>query len=60
MMPPTENKTSEENPRFRRAMYLLILALLAGYAGFKAWHLSVAFEAWDGQVLEGTVSGAAK
>ncbi|WP_275041640.1 hypothetical protein [Leisingera sp. ANG-M7] len=41
-------------------MYLLILALLAGYAGFKAWHLSVAFEAWDGQVLEGSASGAAK
>lgn len=60
MMPPTENKTPEENPRFRRSMYLLILALLTGYAGFKAWHLSVAFEAWNGQVLEGTVSGAAK
>ncbi|MDC0657370.1 hypothetical protein N6L27_05120 [Leisingera sp. SS27] len=59
-MQRTENSQSEENPRFRRMMYLLILALLAGYAGFKAWHLSVAFEAWDGQVLEGTVSGAAK
>lgn len=60
MMQRTENTRSEENPRFRRTMYLLILALLAGYAGFKAWHLSVAFEAWDGQVLEGSASGAAK
>jgi len=51
---------AEENPRFRKAMYLLILALLAGYLGFKAWHLSVAFEAWDGQELDGVVSGAAK
>ncbi|UWQ78373.1 hypothetical protein K3725_13760 [Leisingera sp. S132] len=56
----TENTRPEENLRFRRMMYLLILALLAGYAGFKAWHLSVAFEAWNWQVLEGTVSGAAK
>ncbi|WP_264212327.1 hypothetical protein [Leisingera thetidis] len=51
---------AEENPRFRRAMYLLMLALLAGYIGFKAWHLSVAFEAWDGQRLEEEAPGAAK
>ncbi|MBQ4808834.1 hypothetical protein K3555_04500 [Leisingera sp. M527] len=51
---------AEENPRFRRAMYLLILALLTGYIGFKAWHLSVAFDAWENQSLEGAISGAAK
>lgn len=51
---------AEENPRFRKAMYLLILALLAGYIGFKAWHLSVAFDAWENQPLEGAISGAAK
>lgn len=53
-------RQAEENPRFRRAMYLLILALLAGYIGFKAWHLSVAFDAWEGQPLEGVVLGPAK
>lgn len=51
---------TEEDPRFRRNMYLLILFLLVGYIGFKAWHLSVAFEAWGNQPLEGEVVGAAK
>lgn len=51
---------AEESPGFRRAMYLLILALLAGYIGFKAWHLSVAFDAWEGQPLEGMALDAAK
>lgn len=51
---------AEEDPRFRRNMYLLILCLLVGYIGFKAWHLSVAFEAWGNQPLEGEVAGAAK
>ncbi|UWR91387.1 hypothetical protein K4K96_11780 [Phaeobacter inhibens] len=51
---------AEQDPRFRRTMYLLILALLAGYIGFKAWHLSVAFDAWENQSLEGAISGAAK
>lgn len=50
----------EENPRFRRAMYLMILALLVGYVGFKAWNLSVAFDAWGAQPIEGPVTGAAK
>ena len=51
---------AEENPQFRRAMYLLILALLTGYIGFKAWQLSVAFDAWEDQPLKDVVSGAAK
>ncbi len=51
---------AEENPRFRRAMYLIIMVLLVGYIGFKAWHLSMAFEAWEGQAIEGAVPGAAK
>lgn len=51
---------AEENPHFRRAMYLLILVLLVGYIGFKAWHFSVAFEAWEHQPLDSVISGAAK
>lgn len=51
---------AEEDPKFRRAMYLLILMLLAGYIGFKVWHLSVAFEVWGNQPLDGPVAGAAK
>ncbi|WP_271949891.1 hypothetical protein [Ruegeria faecimaris] len=41
-------------------MYLMILVLLVGYIGFKAWHLSMAFEAWEGQAIEKAVPGAAK
>ena len=51
---------AEENPRFRRMMYLLMLALLLGYLGFKGWHLSIAFEAFKDQPLEGSTAGAAK
>jgi cell division protein FtsB len=51
---------AEENPRFRRAMYLMLLLLLIGYIGFKAWHLSMAFGAWEGQAIVGDVPGAAK
>ena len=51
---------TEDDPGFRRAMYLLIFLLLAGYVGFKAWHLTLAFEAWDSQPLETPVVGAAK
>ncbi|WP_281286276.1 hypothetical protein [Ruegeria faecimaris] len=41
-------------------MYLMILVLLVGYIGFKAWHLSMAFEAWEGQAIAKAVPGAAK
>ncbi|WP_162798644.1 hypothetical protein [Sulfitobacter sp. SK012] len=51
---------AEENPRFRRAMYLLMFVLLLGYLTFKGWHLSVAFEAFKDQALEGPTAGAAK
>lgn len=41
-------------------MYLMILALLVGYIGFKGWHLSIAFEVWEWQEVEGPMPGAAK
>ncbi|MFY0681651.1 MAG: hypothetical protein JXR13_13845 [Thalassovita sp.] len=51
---------TEDNPRFRRAMYLMIMFLVLGYLGFKAWHLSMAFGAWEGQMIQGSLPGAAK
>lgn len=51
---------TEKEPKFRRAMYLMILALLVGYIGLKSWHISVAFEAWENQPLDGSLTGAAK
>ena len=41
-------------------MALVMLAALAGYVGYKSWHVSVALEAWGDQPIEGDTSGAAK
>ena len=50
----------EKEPHFRNAMYLLMAALLVSYFGLKAWQISIAFEAWETQPLDGPVVGAAK
>lgn len=50
----------EKDPRFRTAMYLLILTLLLGYVGVKTWHIRLAIAAYDGQAIEGGTKGAAK
>lgn len=55
-MPMAE--ASERDRRFRRSMYAFISALLLGYLAFKAWHISVAIDVFDGQVIE--AEGAAK
>ncbi len=51
-------EASERDRRFRRAMYGLIGGLLLGYLAFKAWHISIAIDVFDGQVIE--AEGAAK
>lgn len=53
-------EASSRDQRFRRSMYLLISALLLGYLAFKAWHITVAIEAFDGQVINAEGQGAAK
>jgi|GEM_PF-2640093 len=53
-------EASRRDQRFRRSMYLFIGALLLGYLAFKAWHITIAFEAFDGQVIDAGNLGAAK
>lgn len=53
-------EASERDRRFRRLIYGVIGALLIGYLAFKAWHVSVAIEAFEGQVIEADGLGAAK
>ncbi len=40
---------TEENKNFRNIMYGLMIALLLTYVGYKAWHLSLAMEMFEGQ-----------
>ena len=51
-------EASERDRRFRRSIYALIGALLLGYVAFKAWHISIAIDVFDGQAIE--AEGAAK
>lgn len=53
-------ETSERDLRFRRSIYAVIGALLIGYLAFKAWHVSIAIEAFDGQVIDADGRGAAR
>lgn len=46
--------------RSQRMFYLLILVLLLGYAGLKAHHIALAFDAYQGQPLQTDTTGAAK
>jgi len=40
--------------------YVLIVALLLGYGALKYRHVALAFEAYQGQVLDSDTRGAAK
>lgn len=51
---------TEKEPQFRNKMFVLIGVLLLGYMGIKTWHVSIALEAYQGQVLDRDVTGAAK
>jgi hypothetical protein len=51
---------TEKEPRFRKKMFALIGALLMGYIGIKTWHVSVALDAYQGQVLDHSIVGVAK
>ncbi len=51
---------TEKDPRFRNAMYILIACLILGYIAMKAWHISLAFDAFEGQELPQDTTGAAK
>ena len=55
-MPMAE--ASERDRRFRRSIYAIIGALLLGYLVFKTWHISIAIDIFDGQIIE--AEGAAK
>jgi len=51
---------NEREKKTQRVMYILLITLLLGYLGFKSWHISVALDSYDGQVLERDITGAAK
>lgn len=51
---------TEKEPRFRTLMYIMIGTLIVGYFGIKARHISMAIDAYQGQVLERDTAGAAK
>jgi hypothetical protein len=51
---------TEKEPEFRNKIFILIGVLLIGYIGIKTWHVSVALGAYQGQVLDRDLSGAAK
>ncbi len=53
-------EASSRDQRFRRSMYLLIGALLSGYLAFQAWPITIAIEAFDGQVIDADGQDAAK
>ena len=58
--PQMMTRKAEEDPKFRRLMYAMILALLVGYIGLKSWHVMIAMDAYQGQVLSEDTKGAAK
>lgn len=51
---------TEKEPQFRNKMYVMIAVLLLGYMGIKSWHIYIAIDAFQGQVLERGTHGAAK
>lgn len=50
----------EKEPQFRNKMFALIGFLLVAYIGIKSWHVMIAVDAYQGQVLETGTQGAAK
>ncbi|WP_171021637.1 hypothetical protein [Parasedimentitalea maritima] len=53
-------RNSDRERKTQRLFYALILGLLVAYAGLKYRHISLAFTAYEGQVLKSNTSGAAK
>ncbi len=51
---------TEKDPQFRNKMFVLIGVLLIGYIGIKSWHVMIAIDAYQGQVLDHSTQGAAK
>jgi len=51
---------SEREKKTQRVMFVLLATLLLGYLGFKYWHITVALDSYEGQVLETDITGAAK
>lgn len=51
---------TEKEPQFRNKMYAMIALLLIGYIGIKSWHIYIAIDAFQGQVLVRDTHGAAK
>ena len=52
--------TAERERKSQRLFWALIIALILGYGGIKARHITVALDAYDGQPLAGPTVGAAK
>ena len=52
-------KTNDIENRFRRGLIAFLVLLLISYLAYKTWHISLALDAYEGQVLEDT-TGAAK
>lgn len=50
----------EKEPNFRNKMFALMGVLLLSYIGMKSWHVYIAMGAFEGQVLERSIEGAAK
>ncbi|MEO0622355.1 MAG: hypothetical protein AAFU49_02185 [Pseudomonadota bacterium] len=51
--------TVASTKRFRLTVFALIGAAIVAVVAFKAWHVSAAFQHWEGQQLHDT-PGAAK
>lgn len=51
---------TEKDPQFRNKMFAMIGLLLLGYIGIKSWHIYISINAYQGQVLERSIKGAAK
>ena len=53
-------QTAKEDPKFRRKMYILMASLLVAYIGLKSWHIYVALQAYEGQVISRDTGQPAK
>lgn len=53
-------RAADRERKSRRLFFCLILGLLIGYAAMKTWHIQLALQAYEGQVLSEDTSLAAK
>ena len=54
------NDLADRERRSRRLFITIMVGALVCYLGYKAWHVSVALEAWQGQALTADTSRAAR